>query len=616
MPRLGLGLGLGLNSSLGGPAVALNPPVNTVAPAITGTPTVGQTLTVSNGTWTNSPTSFAYQWRRNGSDIAGATANTYALVSDDAGTMISCLVTATNADGQSSSVTGDLSITAPEMPYLPTTPAPQFAYSTEKLWSSVTTPSLRAVRPSDGATMDFPFAANGSLDMSGYAAFAGSGDLTVSRWKDQAYVVNGGAAETNDAVQATAGNQPRLRAGNAMRGKQPISMGLQADGRIASDRCLSLPSVANTRCSTTRMWVGSLIGGTFNSIGIWGLGTGAGAADNLSLIYDTTSGKAAFYTLDSAFNSGIGGPPTAELAVFTYISGPSSRSMYINGQLVNTLATPATDIALTGGWIGRGSWSATSNGPAEFAADINWSTALSDADRIAFESVLASRFGITYAAYSKLIAYDGHSIIAGMNESGYFQNLPRQINENWSGLLPKTPNFGVAGQTALQIFNRRAATATAANAAGFGKKAHVVCMATNSVEALASGSIVGGGATIYSTYILPYIQYMQTNGGFGAGVIYLTDPPRAWTGSTTDIGQKEAEMQSIISLLKADASAQGFTVVDWHNMPEMTTGSPTGGNPLPPNPAVYGVASGVHPSPAGYAVVRPALQSVIEGLLG
>ena len=87
-------------------------PANLTPPAITGTPTVGQTLSVSNGTWTNSPTSFAYQWRRNGSNIAGATANTYALASDDAGTMISCLVTATNADGQSSSLTGELSVEA------------------------------------------------------------------------------------------------------------------------------------------------------------------------------------------------------------------------------------------------------------------------------------------------------------------------------------------------------------------------------------------------------------------------------------------------------------------------------------------------------------------------
>ena len=39
-------------------------PSNTTPPAVTGTPKVGQTLTVSNGTWTGSPTGYTYQWQR------------------------------------------------------------------------------------------------------------------------------------------------------------------------------------------------------------------------------------------------------------------------------------------------------------------------------------------------------------------------------------------------------------------------------------------------------------------------------------------------------------------------------------------------------------------------
>jgi len=39
-------------------------PANTTPPALTGTAKVGQTLTVSNGTWSGSPTGYTYQWQR------------------------------------------------------------------------------------------------------------------------------------------------------------------------------------------------------------------------------------------------------------------------------------------------------------------------------------------------------------------------------------------------------------------------------------------------------------------------------------------------------------------------------------------------------------------------
>lgn len=79
-----------------GADAALKLPVNSVAPAITGTTTQGQTLTCSSGTWSMSP-SFAYQWRRSGVPIIGATAATRVLAVDDVGATMSCTVTATNS---------------------------------------------------------------------------------------------------------------------------------------------------------------------------------------------------------------------------------------------------------------------------------------------------------------------------------------------------------------------------------------------------------------------------------------------------------------------------------------------------------------------------------------
>lgn len=78
-------------------------PVNTVAPAITGTAQEGQTVTCSTGTWTGTPTiTYAYQWKRNGSNIGSATNSTYTLVTADVSQSITCQVTATNAIGSAS----------------------------------------------------------------------------------------------------------------------------------------------------------------------------------------------------------------------------------------------------------------------------------------------------------------------------------------------------------------------------------------------------------------------------------------------------------------------------------------------------------------------------------
>lgn len=77
-----------------------NPPVNTVAPAITGTMTVGQTLTLGNGTWTGDATiTYTYQWFANGVAIAGATSGTYVLTSAELGKRIAAVVRASNAAG-------------------------------------------------------------------------------------------------------------------------------------------------------------------------------------------------------------------------------------------------------------------------------------------------------------------------------------------------------------------------------------------------------------------------------------------------------------------------------------------------------------------------------------
>jgi hypothetical protein len=91
---------ISIGISVGGAqkSAPLGAPVNTSLPVISGTTTLGSRLTSTTGTWSNSPSSFAYQWI-SGVINVGTNANTYDLVFADSAADIICVVTATNASG-------------------------------------------------------------------------------------------------------------------------------------------------------------------------------------------------------------------------------------------------------------------------------------------------------------------------------------------------------------------------------------------------------------------------------------------------------------------------------------------------------------------------------------
>jgi Putative Ig domain len=81
-------------------------PVNSVIPSITGSNEVGDILSLtSNGTWSNNPISYTYQWTSGGVSVPGATASTYMVQTTDQGNNITCTIIGNNYGGSSTPIT-------------------------------------------------------------------------------------------------------------------------------------------------------------------------------------------------------------------------------------------------------------------------------------------------------------------------------------------------------------------------------------------------------------------------------------------------------------------------------------------------------------------------------
>lgn len=78
--------------------------LTSAVPVVSGTPRVGARLTAAAGAWTPGA-ALAYQWRRDGAPVAGATGASYALTAADAGTVVTVSVTGALAGYATASTT-------------------------------------------------------------------------------------------------------------------------------------------------------------------------------------------------------------------------------------------------------------------------------------------------------------------------------------------------------------------------------------------------------------------------------------------------------------------------------------------------------------------------------
>jgi hypothetical protein len=147
-------------------AWALNPPVNTLAPAIIGSTQFGQKIRTNNGGWKESPTSFTYQWRLCNSagaecaNIAGATGNEYLIPPADIGHTLVSQVTAHNAAGETTASSKAAAVLVPTGPYfLPskgTYPVQFLIHQTGRVWIQWHSGSVECSSMSGNGTITAP----------------------------------------------------------------------------------------------------------------------------------------------------------------------------------------------------------------------------------------------------------------------------------------------------------------------------------------------------------------------------------------------------------------------------------------------------------------------------
>ena len=120
----------------------------------------------------SAPASYAYQWRRGGAPIPGATTQTYVTTSADGGASLDCLVTASNSGGATSHASNALAISA-------SAPASVWSASDASASAMTLTNGGLTVTPSGVAAWQSLRSSISKSSGKLYAEFAVDGSLTV-----------------------------------------------------------------------------------------------------------------------------------------------------------------------------------------------------------------------------------------------------------------------------------------------------------------------------------------------------------------------------------------------------------------------------------------------------
>lgn len=343
MKKLGLGLGL-----VRAKRNTTTPPANTVAPVASGTARVGQTLSVTDGTWTGTaPITYTYQWRRDGVNIGSATNSTYVLVTADLGTAIDCNVTATNAagavtqDSNNITVGSDLSaVLASAVFDLDATKAASYSGSGTTWANLVTAPADGSAQTAydflrgDGATSTTYPTFNGSAgSAAAYFGFDGGDYFNLKSGTNTAFLnalhkTTGGAdfwfliAWKSPSVTGTIdgffGNASGTTTANSLTARQSTTEKIQLSQRSGAGAASTVNSTAGMTVDTINLAIFSH-SKSGNNLRVW---INSATAEDVAFTMGASSGDPAtgFFTLGAITSVGTS-PIANDGRVYTFAMG-------------------------------------------------------------------------------------------------------------------------------------------------------------------------------------------------------------------------------------------------------------------------------------------------------
>jgi hypothetical protein len=461
---------------------------------------------------------------------------------------------------------------------LPTVAAPPEAvYSPYLLVAGYTGPLFQLTRISDNVTLDvYPVAITGAPDITAIQAFLGAAPYAaVTMVYDQ-------SGNGHHAAGA------KTWAYNAINGIYAINYDVNTP---PSGTSFVIPTtLTGSGTATTVVDVVAYNSTNNSAVGILGQTlTGAGS---ISSSLGSGFNMRLAVRHGSAFNTSTTAKTRSQPQVLVVSSGASNINAWLDGVLTTFAA--GTSSTWQGGRIGS---TTTSSLFGNVFARIVYKAALDSTDAATLRSYLNSKYQILTTATAQLV-WPGDSVVEGFcaaygrNNQWYFEKAlttPMYIS-----------NQGISGQTAATQYANITAY-TGQFRSDLAKNFMAAPAPSNDIDFRPSGTLPGFGTTLWTGTVRPFILAAKAA---GFTVVAPTILPRNWAGDSTVKALKETERLAFNQLVRDNAVADGYTVVDYASIPEAANVF---------NTTYY--CDGIHPNSTLYQIMGEYFATIMNPLL-